>query len=77
MPFGLKNAPHTYCRYVQKVFAKQVSRSIETYMDDCAVMSMGFDTHCADVEEALSLMQRGKMKVNPWKSHFFQQGVEF
>ena len=77
MPFGLKNAPHTYCRYVQKVFAKQVSHSIETYMDDCAVMSMGFDTHCADVEEALNLMEQGKMKVNPWKSHFFQRGVEF
>ena len=77
MPFGLKNAPHTYCHYVQKVFAKQVSHSIETYMHDCAVMSMEFDTHCLDVEESLNLMEQGKMKVNPWKSHFFQQGVEF
>ena len=46
-------------------------------MDDYAVMSMEFDTHCTDVEESLDLMERGKMKVNPWKSHFFQQGVEF
>ena len=46
-------------------------------MDDCVVISMGFNTHCADVEESLNLMEQQKMKVNPWKSHFFQRGVEF
>ena len=77
MSFILENAPHTYCRCFQKVFAKQVSHSIKTYMDDCAVMSMGFNTHYADVEESLNLIEQGKMKVNPWKSHFFQRGVKF
>lgn len=46
-------------------------------MGDCAAMSMGFDMHCVDVEESLNLMEQAKMKVSPWKSHFYQRGVEF
>lgn len=55
---------------------KEVSHLVETYMDDCTVMSMEFNMHCANVEDSLNLMERGKTKVNPWKSHFFQQGVK-
>ena len=56
---------------------KEVSHLVETYMDDCTVMSMEFNMHCTNVEGSLNLMEQGKMRANPWKSHFLQQGVEF
>ena len=39
MPFGLKNAPHTYCRYMHKVIAHLLTKSVKTYLDDIAVAS--------------------------------------
>ena len=43
MPFGLKNAPHTYCRYMHKVFAHLLTKSVKTYLDDIAVASHTFE----------------------------------
>lgn len=34
MPFGLKNAGATYQRLVNRLFANQVGRNIEVYVDD-------------------------------------------
>ena len=37
MPFGLKNADATYQRLVNKVFADQLGRNMEAYVDDILV----------------------------------------
>ena len=39
MPFGLKNADVTYQRLVNKVFADQIGRNMEAYVDDMLVKS--------------------------------------
>ena len=77
MPFGLKNAPHTYCRYMHKVFAHLLAKSVKTYMDDIAVASHTFEQHMKDVDQTLSAVEEGDMRVNPQKGHYFQKGVEF
>ena len=50
MPFGLKNAPHTYCRYMHKVFAHLLTKSVKTYLDGIAVASHTFEQHMSDVD---------------------------
>ena len=77
MPFGLKNAPHTYCQYMHKVCAHLLTKSVKTYMDDIAVVSHTFEQHMNDVDQALSVAEAGDMRVNPQKGHYFQKGVEF
>ena len=77
MPFGLKNAPHTYCRYMHKVFAHLLAKSVKTYMDDIAMASHTFEQHMKDVDQTLSAAEVGDMRVNPQKGHCFQKGVEF
>ena len=49
MLFGLKNVEATYQRMVNKVFAKQLDRNIEDYVDDMMVKSMSMAQHVVDL----------------------------
>ena len=40
MPFGLKNAGLTYQRLVNMMFADQIGRTMEVYIDDMLVKSL-------------------------------------
>ena len=37
MPFGLKNAGSTYQRLMNKIFAQQIVRNVQVYMDNMLV----------------------------------------
>ena len=39
MPFGLKNAGATYQRLMNKMFARQIGRNVQVYVDDMLVKS--------------------------------------
>ena len=39
MPFSLKNAGTTYQRLMNKMFAQQIRRNVQVYMDDMLVKS--------------------------------------
>ena len=39
MPFGLKNAGATYQRLMNKMFAQQIGRNVQVYVDDMLVKS--------------------------------------
>ena len=41
MPFGLKNASATYQRLMNKMFAQQIGRNVQIYIDDMLVRSSG------------------------------------
>ena len=45
MPFGLKNAGSTYQRLVNKMFSKQLGRTMEVYTDDMLVKSSRASDH--------------------------------
>ena len=45
MPFRLKNAGTTYQRLMNKMFAYQIGRNVEVYMDDMLVKSVREDDH--------------------------------
>lgn len=49
MPFGLKNAGATYQRLMDMIFAKQIGRNIEVYVDDMVVKSNNPAGHSADL----------------------------
>ena len=51
MPFGLKNAGATYQRLVNKMFEKQIGRSMEVYVDDMLVKSKQAESHVDDLAE--------------------------
>ena len=52
MPFGLKNAGATYQHLMDKVFSRQIGKTMEVYMDDMIVRAENDERHCKYLEEA-------------------------
>jgi len=52
MPFGLKNAGATYQRFVNKIFALQIGKTMEVYIDDMLVKSMEEVEHIPHLRES-------------------------
>ncbi|KAK1435491.1 hypothetical protein QVD17_01255 [Tagetes erecta] len=75
MPFGLKNAGATYQRLIDKVFAKQLGRNMEAYVDDLVIKSQDEDRMLADIQETFDNLRSINMKLNPSKCSFgFKEG---
>ncbi|XP_065007682.1 uncharacterized protein LOC135638490 [Musa acuminata AAA Group] len=70
MPFGLKNAGATYQRTVNKMFAHQIGRNMEVYVDDMIVKSQEAGAHLADLAKAFATLHKFGMRLNPVKCAF-------
>nr|XP_009413785.1 PREDICTED: uncharacterized protein LOC103995026 [Musa acuminata subsp. malaccensis] len=70
MPFGLKNVGATYQRTVNKMFAHQIGRNMEVYVDDLIVKSQEARTHLTDLVETFATLRRFGMRLNPAKCAF-------
>ncbi|KAK0601168.1 hypothetical protein LWI29_021826 [Acer saccharum] len=70
MPFGLKNAGATYQRLVNKMFARQIGRNMEVYVDDMLTKSITANRHTDDLRETFDVLVRYGMKLNPAKCVF-------
>ena len=70
MPFGLKNAGATYQRLMNKMFAYQIRRNVQVYVDDMLVKSLHEDDHLDDLKETFDTLLSYNMKLNPSKCAF-------
>ena len=70
MPFGLKNAGATYQRLMNKMFAHQIGRNVQVYVDDILVKSLREDDHIDDLRETFDTLRSYNMKLNPNKCTF-------
>ena len=70
MPFGLKNAGATYQRLMNKMFAHQIGRNIQVYVDDMLVKSIREDDYLDDLKETFNTLRSYNMKLNPNKCAF-------
>ena len=57
MPFGLKNAGATYQRLVNRMFANQIGKTMEVYMDDMLVKSRFSTDHIRDLESMFNILR--------------------
>ena len=70
MPFGLKNASATYQRLMNKMFAHQIGRNVQVYVDDMLVKSRREDNHLDGLKETFDTLRSYNMKLNPSKCTF-------
>ncbi|CAL8157677.1 unnamed protein product [Prunus armeniaca] len=52
------------------MFADQIGKSIEVYVDDMLVKSIRADQHIADLDVAFTILRSHEMKLNPAKYMF-------
>ena len=67
MPFGLKNVGTTYQRLMNKIFAQQIGRNVQVYVDDMLVKSRREEDHLEDLRETFDTLRSYNMKLNPGK----------
>ena len=70
MPFGLKNAGTTYQRLMNKIFAQQIGRNVQVYVDDMLVKSQRKEDHLDNLKETFDTLRSYNMKLNPGKCAF-------
>ncbi|XP_012833010.1 PREDICTED: uncharacterized protein LOC105953875 [Erythranthe guttata] len=77
MPFGLKNAGATYQRLVNAMFADQIGKNMEVYINDMHVKSIKVSDHLTDLDQCFATLRKYKMKLNPLKCSFGVRGGKF
>ena len=70
MPFGLKNAGATYQRLMNRMFALQIGRNVQVYVDDMLVKSRMEEDHLEDLRQTFDTLRSYNMKLNPRKCTF-------
>ena len=70
LPFRLKDVGATYQRLMNKMFAHQIGRNIQVYVDDMLVKSIREDNHLDDLKENFDTLHSYNMKLNPNKCEF-------
>ena len=70
MPFELKNPSATYQRLMNRMFAPQIGRNVQVYVDDMLVKSRREEDHLEDLKETFDTLHSYKMKLNPGKCAF-------
>ncbi|KAM2268550.1 hypothetical protein ACFX1S_046664 [Malus domestica] len=72
MPFGLKNAGATYQRLVNSMFAEQIGKNMEVYVDDMLVKSKHADQHITNLSETFTFLKRFISKATDRCALFFK-----
>ena len=70
MPFGLKNDGATYQRLMNKMFAHQIGKNVQVYVDEMLVKSLHEVDHLDDLRETFYTLRSFNMKLNPNKCTF-------
>lgn len=77
MPFGLCNAPATFQRFMNEVFADLLDICVVVYLDDILVYSDDPAQHSEHVKEVLRRLRKHSLFAKPEKCEFSSESVEF
>ena len=77
MPMGLKNAPASFQRMMDKCLAGLAWQSCMVYLDDIVVFSQDWDTHLRHVAEVLQRLRDVGVTCNLRKCQFARQELKY
>lgn len=77
MPFGLRNAPQTQQRLMDRVLGPDLEPFVFVYLDDIIIATPTFEKHIEVLREVLSRFQQANLTVNLSKCNFCRSSLKF
>ena len=78
MPFGLKNAPSVFQRFVNKVFNDMIRQGkLIIYMDDIMIATKEIEDHLTTLKEVFARLVENKLELRLDKCEFLQTSVTY
>ena len=77
VPFGLRNAPAHFQRYINMVLAQRLGVDVAAYMDDILVYSNSVEEHRRTVRWVMKQLIKYGLPADPKKSEFEKQELAY
>lgn len=77
MPFGLRNAPATFQRLMNRVLEGLTEKRCAVYLDDIIVVGRSWEEHIGNLTLVLARLQEAQLKLQLKKCYFLQHQVEY
>lgn len=78
MPFGLKNAPHTFQRFMsQEVLVGPINEICVVYLDDIIIFSESWEEHLGHLTLVLERLSFHNLTCSLSKCHFGKKNLEY
>ena len=77
MPMGLRNAPPIHQRRVASALRDHIGKICHIYLDDIIIYSNSVEEHLEHVRTILECLREHGLCLNPGKSKFFCEEVDF
>ena len=77
MPFGLKNAPATFQRLMDRVLSGLQGIELFVYMDDIVVYGISLENHASKLRVLLGRLKEAGLALQPEKCHFLKRQITY
>lgn len=77
MPFGLRNAPSTFQRMIDRFRAGLQNIRLLGYLDDLIILSSTFSEHVENIQQVFDRLRLFKLKLNRSKCCFIRSSVKY
>jgi hypothetical protein len=77
MSFGLRNAPATFQRLIDRLRIELNGVEAYAYLDDILVLSVTFRSHCEDLRQVFDKIRTYNLKAHRNKCHFFCARINY
>ena len=77
MPYGLKSAPITFTRCMNKVFADMLGKDIYIYIDDIIIFSNDVADHLQKLTKVLERLREVNLKIKLSKCNFLKRELTY